>query len=469
MLNLGNVDKAKFYITRGIELADKNGYKSTQSFLYPTLGKVSELEGNYEEALAHYRKGEKLKRRAHKKRLDILYPVGIISCKLNLNQKVSKSEIDSLLVLEKTTNDAYLRNKIRLQHLGYLAQNDVSLSEFDKQYSYLSTKLLDKGFLYILKDLHNTAYKYYTKKEEYKSAINSLNQFVEYENQLYSQRQNHRILDIEAKYNKEVDKRTILQLSESNETQANILRQRTIYLVSFGIGLVLISLLSFFLFKYYRKVRSQNTLISNSLKEKDFLLREIHHRVKNNLQVISSLLSLQARQIDDQHIQKAINEGRNRVRSMALIHQNLYQNESLSGVSVELYLSNLLKELFSTYNIDENKINLDLDIEEINLDVDTMVPFGLILNELVSNCLKHAFPGGREGNIKISLKDVDEVLNLSVVDNGVGIGNEIDFQESKTFGNRLIKAFTKKLNADLEVLNQEGTTINIKIRNYKRA
>ena len=134
-----------------------------------------------------------------------------------------------------------------------------------------------------------------------------------------------------------------------------------------------------------------------------------------------------------------------------------------------MYLSNLLKELFSTYNIDENKINLDLDIEEINLDVDTMVPFGLILNELVSNCLKHAFPGGREGNIKISLKDVDEVLNLSVVDNGIGIGNEIDFQESKTFGNRLIKAFTKKLNADLEVLNQEGTTINIKIRNYKRA
>lgn len=469
MLNLGNVDKAKFYINKGIELADENGYKSTQSFLYPTLGEVSELEGNYEEALEHYRKGEKLKRRKHKKRLDIIYPVGIISCKLNLNQKVSKTEIDSLLTLEKTANDSYLRSKIRLQHLGYQAQNGVILSAFDKQYSDLSADLLDKGFLYILKDLHNTAYKYYTEKKEYKSAINSLNQFVEYENQLYSERQNHRILDIEAKYNKEVDKRTILQLSESNETQANILRQRTIYLVSFGIGLILISLLSFFLFKYYSKVRSQNTLISKSLKEKDFLLREIHHRVKNNLQVISSLLSLQARQIDDQDIQKAINEGRSRVRSMALIHQNLYQNENLSGVSVEMYLSNLLKELFSTYSIDENKIKLDLDIEEINLDVDTMVPFGLILNELVSNCLKHAFPGGREGNIKISLKDIDNVLNLSVVDNGVGIGNEIDFQESKTFGNRLIKAFTKKLNADLEVLNKEGTTINIKIRNYKRA
>ena len=136
----------------------------------------------------------------------------------------------------------------------------------------------------------------------------------------------------------------------------------------------------------------QNTIVFEALKEKDFLLREIHHRVKNNLQVISSLLSLQARQIGDKNIQKAINEGRSRVRSMALIHQNLYQNENLTGVSVERYLSNLLSELFDTYKVDSDKITLHFNIQDIDLDVDTMVPFGLILNELISNCLKHAFP-----------------------------------------------------------------------------
>ena len=159
-----------------------------------------------------------------------------------------------------------------------------------------------------------------------------------------------------------------------------------------------------------RKVEKQKAVIEKSLDEKEFLLKEIHHRVKNNLQVISSLLNLQSRTVDDEKVQSALNEGRNRVRSMAIIHQNLYQKDNLAGISMSTYLGELSQEIVDSYSVNQ-VVNVSLDIEDIHLDVDTAVPIGLIVNELVSNSMKYGFSNQNQGVIKIELfKANDDML-----------------------------------------------------------
>lgn len=265
----------------------------------------------------------------------------------------------------------------------------------------------------------------------------------------------------------ELDKEIEL-LNRDNQIKAYKLSKQNMVVISSLLGLIAFTLFSIWIYKLYLSIKMRNVKISSALNEKEILLREIHHRVKNNLQVISSLLSLQSRQIKDSNIKQAIDEGRNRVRSMALIHQNLYQKENLTGINVNIYLEKLIEELFETYNISQDKINLQLDISHIELDVDTMIPLGLIINELVSNSLKHAFSEKNTGLIKISLTEKNNNLLLSVSDNGKGIDAE-KMYNSKTFGNRLLKAFGQKLKADLTIESKQGTQISLSIKKYKKA
>lgn len=211
----------------------------------------------------------------------------------------------------------------------------------------------------------------------------------------------------------------------------------------------------------------KNDIISKALHEKDILLREIHHRVKNNLQIISSLLSLQTRYTDDPQIALAIKSGKDRVKAMTLIHQNLYQKENLTGIKVDQYFDKLVKSLFNSYNISPDKIKLVTDIDPINLDVETAVPLGLIANELITNALKYAFPKNEEGIIKVSLKEEIERITFSVSDNGIGLDEE-NLKGRDGFGLELVDAFKMKLAADFEIISDDGTTVVLKISDYKK-
>lgn len=210
-------------------------------------------------------------------------------------------------------------------------------------------------------------------------------------------------------------------------------------------------------------------LVSNKKKrkEKEILLREIHHRVKNNLQVVSSLLSLQSHYITDEQALEAVKDSRNRVQSMALIHQNLYQDNDLTGIDIRDYISKLCDNLLHSYNIQPGKIQLIKDLQPINLDVDVLVPLGLILNELITNSLKYAFPGGREGTIRIVLKEESDSLRLGVYDNGVGIAPKQRLTEEYTFGHKMIRAFLQKLKGDMKIYNEDGTKVELEIKNHR--
>jgi two-component sensor histidine kinase/tetratricopeptide (TPR) repeat protein len=234
-----------------------------------------------------------------------------------------------------------------------------------------------------------------------------------------------------------------------------------------GTALLLLSGLTIFFM--YRKQRAKNRLIQKQSDDLQVLMKEIHHRVKNNLQVISSLLDLQSLSIKDKHASDAVREGKIRVQSMALIHQNLYSEGNIKGILMKDYINNLVENLFNSYNIEKDKIRLITDIGQLNLDVDTVIPLGLIINELISNSLKYAFKETAHGEIYVTLKENNKHLELKVKDNGCGFPANWNKIQSKSFGYNLVNAFAQKLKAKLDIYNDNGACISMNISRYKLA
>ena len=174
------------------------------------------------------------------------------------------------------------------------------------------------------------------------------------------------------------------------------------------------------------EVKKVEAELQKSLKEKEMLLKEIHHRVKNNLMVISSLLSLQSDYIHDKEALDVFKESQSRARTMALIHERLYQSTDLKNIDFGEYIQTLAMELFRTYQIDPGCIKLNLNVEDLKLDINVAIPLGLIVNELVSNSMKHAFPDDKSGEIKIDFHILDDSYLLMVSDNGIGFPADLD-------------------------------------------
>ncbi|HEY9711136.1 MAG TPA: histidine kinase dimerization/phosphoacceptor domain -containing protein, partial [Oculatellaceae cyanobacterium] len=199
------------------------------------------------------------------------------------------------------------------------------------------------------------------------------------------------------------------------------------------------------------------------LSEKEILLQEIHHRVKNNLQVISSLLDLQSQYIEDKVMQEIFRTSQRRIKSMSLIHEQLYQSKNFAKVNFAEYLNNLVVDLFETYGINTDKITIELNLDEINLNISTAINCGLIVNELVSNSLKYAFPTGTEGTIDISLfSDIDRNCTLIVRDNGIGFPKNLDLKNLKSLGLQLVRLLANQLKATLELNGSAGTKVYLK-------
>jgi len=198
--------------------------------------------------------------------------------------------------------------------------------------------------------------------------------------------------------------------------------------------------------------------INASLHEKVVLLREIHHRVKNNLQVISSLLNLQSGYIEDKKSLEIFRESQNRVRSMALIHEKLYNSKELNKIEFSEYIKSLTKDLFNSYNIDNDRISLRSDFEGIYFEIDTAILCGLIINELVSNSLKHAFPNGKKGEVFIGINKIqDNKYVLILKDNGIGFPQNLDFKKTESLGLQLVITLTEQLGGVID-LNRNGYT-----------
>ena len=263
-----------------------------------------------------------------------------------------------------------------------------------------------------------------------------------------------------------------VQVSLSNTVMQGKLKQsiQGIVLRTVLVNIALILLLLYLTRRLVTPLRIAESAVRASLNEKEILLKEIHHRVKNNLQVISGLLNLQAHHITDEKGKDIFKDSQNRVITMALIHEELYQTRDLARVDFSKYIDVLARNLLGSYGVKEDQVRLETDVESVDLVVDTAIPCGLILNELISNSLKHAFPDGRKGTIRISFKTIgDDFYEITVADDGDGPPEGTNVLESSSLGLQLVTMLIEQLNGELQVETVGGFTFRFSFKEYYEA
>jgi len=361
----------------------------------------------------------------------------------------------------KLSNEHFdgLLNSIGHTSLGkiYRIQGNYekALDEFKKSEGYVETHKDETAFFY--EEMALT----YEGLQNYKEALKY--QRLDETSKLLELRQKNKSLRSEllAKYeSQEKDEQIALQ-------QIQLEQKNKIQWLSLGIAGLLVLLLSGVLFVFRNNKRKNLRLkhlnhdLTKRNSQNELLLKEIHHRVKNNLQTISSLLSLQSSHIENREVLSAVANSRSRVQSMALIHQKLYQGENLAAVEMKDYLQTLGESLVDSYGIDSEKVVIEYPMEKVEMDVDDAIPIGLIANELITNAFKYAFPDNRDGKVKVSLVKHDE-KNYSFKINDNGIGQEEGIKAKKSgFGSQLVELLVQQIGGKLNIKRQNGFNAEI--------
>ena len=247
--------------------------------------------------------------------------------------------------------------------------------------------------------------------------------------------------------------------------QSEISQQKKVQWLGAGVVLLLAGLLVFALISYRNRSKSNRMLAAKNA-ENELLLKEIHHRVKNNLEVVSGLLALQSAQIDDPNTKEAMQESQNRVQSIGIVHQKLYQGTNLGAIEMKDYFLNLSESVLDSFGADK-RVTIECVMDKLDVDIDNAVPLGLIVNELLTNTLKYAFPKGSSGKVLIKLeKSKDGALHLEVSDNGVG---KSGMTKGTGFGGQLVSLLTQQLNGSMREEIKDGTRISFDFKMNKVA
>lgn len=229
-----------------------------------------------------------------------------------------------------------------------------------------------------------------------------------------------------------------------------------------SIGLLLVLLVIGWIISLRSSVKNKTEDLQESLNDKEVLLKEIHHRIKNNLAIMSGLFELQLEGVENEETQKVLRDSQSRLKSMALVHDKLYQTSTLTDIEMSQYITELVRSLRNTFAGTNQEIDLKFDFDDISLDIDQAIPCGLLINEIVVNAFKHAFNKNKSGVISISLKrQNDETVKLVIGDNGDGIPDDINFENSGSLGMMLIDTFKKQLGATMDISNTSGTEFSI--------
>lgn len=298
-------------------------------------------------------------------------------------------------------------------------------------------------------------------KENYMHVSSIYEQLGDYKNSLYYQKKALTLRDSLAPAESDAAMSELLTKYETEKKEATITsqmnelsQQRRVQWLGAGL-VVLLAVFLFFGYRSYRNRTKTNKLLAAKNAENELLLKEIHHRVKNNLEVVSGLLALQSAQIDDPNTKEAIQESQNRVQSIGIVHQKLYQGTNLGSIEMKDYFLNLSECILDSFGA-AKRVTIECSMEKINIDIDTAVPLGLIVNELLTNTLKYAFPHGQDGKVLIKLQKNKDGLHLEVSDNGVG---KSGLTQGTGFGGQLISLLTRQLGGSMREETTNGTSI----------
>ena len=295
-----------------------------------------------------------------------------------------------------------------------------------------------------------------------KKSIEHLEKHQELQDSLFNKESTKQLAEMRTKYEANKKEKEIVLLKTEKDIQELKLTRNRIISIALFVSFVLVLILTVVIFKGYKKKQMINELLEKQNEEKTAMMKEIHHRVKNNLQVVNSLLKLQSYEVEDKKIVSMFEECQNRVLSMALIHEKMYRSDDLTHIDVPQHFTLLISELIADYKL-ETEIQLDLLMEEVKFGMKTLVPLGLIINEIITNSLKYAFKNRDEGIIKVRLKKLKKGgYELEMADNGIGIEPGT---ASNGFGTELIQLFVNQLEGKIERLDTPGTELKIMFQN----
>ena len=372
---------------------------------------------------------------------------------------LSDAELDpyTLMQAKNALGKAYLEE-------GNLTLATANLGESLQWSRELDNNVMTANNLGLLAE----AYQY---RGDFRRAFEAKNEQSRLVDTLFNERREQAMNELITRYDTEQKEQEIALLQSSNQIKdlqiAKVQRERWLW----GGGLLMVLTLAGVFFFFFRLNSHKNQLlaeqyntIQHALNEKEALLREIHHRVKNNLQVISSLLSLQERRMQGESGVLALQESRNRVQSIALIHQHLYQQEDVSRIRMPEYFSELVRQVQSGFAEEGKQVDIDLRIDDVRLDVDSVIPLGLIANELLTNAFKYAFRQKETGRIELAFRQKEDgAFLLRVSDDGIGLPTDQIDGKGNSFGMKLIRTFASKLKSELQIASEAGTRVSLYI------
>jgi two-component sensor histidine kinase/uncharacterized protein HemY len=417
-LAMGNFAEAENSYTIGLRVAAamENPF-GILTYLYRGIGNVYRTEGKYSEALYYLLKStHELRVNASNHALSKVYAeIGIVYTRLQ-KYDAAKKYFDSSLALCKKLN------------------TKVTFEDY-----YSGRQLLDSA------------------TGNWKAAYEHYKQYESVKDSTFNKEILRKMVTSQIQYESDKKEAVIKSEQEKKDIAAAeaIRRQRNILYSAFA-GLAVVLLFSVVVYHQRNKTAREKKRSDLLLRDNELLLKEIHHRVKNNLEVVSSLLALQSAQIDDPATKAAMLEGQNRVHSISIVHQKLYQGKNLGAIEMKDYFINLSESILDAFGA-EKRITIECAMEQVNVDVDTAVPLGLIVNELLTNTLKYAFPEGQQGKVLINLqKQADGILKLEIADNGIGKSGLI---QGTGFGGQLVALLTQQLNGSMKETVNNGTHI----------
>lgn len=414
---------------------------------------------NFDEALSHYQHAIAIGERYgfYNNLSDVYISLVDLYTYRNEYDQAEKAGLEALKYAQLLDNNFMaMRSWLSIGKLQNFQGKYISAIESLEKCLEVATE--DFGDEYFLSQAYETLGKAYAGNHNYQQAYQAMSRYDELKNAIFTEASDKRTSLLQTEYHVAEKDNTIQQ--QKTQIQKQKARQTLIIAIT---ALLLLYLI--LLYKAVKSNRRKNKLLQKQNEEKEFLLKEIHHRVKNNLEVVSSLLALQASEICDPKIAEAMQKSQQRVQSMSMIHQKLYQSKSLAAIEMKDYFENLGNQILSTYDA-QDRVKISFAMKPLELDVDLAVPIGLIVNELLTNSLKYAFPHKSDGEITISLKEVGQRLYLDVSDDGIGK------QEGHTlgtgFGTRLIELLTRQLDGKMRLNHQTGTSVSFEF-NYTKA
>lgn len=470
--DMGGDSKTLEYINKGIEYS-KHAYKifndihdtiglveslNQCGILYRDIAKTNGSKQYYDSAFAVYTKAVEMIERSGKQRKSISKLYNNISQVYNEYWKDYKKALDYLFKAEAENKK---QNNITglTYNYGNIALAYTKLNQPGKALEYArkmleTSRQLDRPER--MRNAYNSMHTAFAAAGRFDSALHYYKLADALDDSLNNVAKTSEVVNLQTKYETGKKELEITRL----HTEASTRNKQIVMLVA---ALAIFALLIAFMVWLYHRNRKQRQEITAQSKKLEIMMKELHHRVKNNLQIVSSLLSLQTYKVQDEEAVLVLKESQQRVQAMSFIHQRLYKTESLTAVNMKEYLTDLAESLVSAYGYNRDDFDLHISVEKEMLDIDKALPIGLIINELVTNSLKYAYSNTHRPLLNITLRQEEAKLVCSIKDNGIGIDEQQWKQKKNSFGKQLITALCKQLRAQQTLVVNEGTEFTITI------